>query len=549
MDEADILADRKAVVSHGRVRCCGSSLFLKNKFGIGYHLTLVLDGTCREHAISRLVTSHVPKAEKARRHGRELSFILPHNAVDNFASLFSAIEVEINNRSSKLGISSYGVSMTTLEEVFLHLERDDETDCTMDNLSKKMVRNRALSRSLSLQSKSTSYHSLQNEGNINCNEKDGGGDIQTGGLEIISETKSPITGLGFERIETNPNCLQTLFALISLRTLRLLRDLQKLYFMILLPLGFATGSLYLNRIQNIEPKIKPLVLNGSTYGMGDSFAVHNASGENIDSFLNQLWNLDVDNIDMYDGNFSMLLDMSPHMAALNINMFKDPEFNFTVIYNDTAQHSLPILINLINNALYRLLSLDDNWEPIVVRTQPFQQTSQPEAFNIGIFSTATFMGMIFVLVPVSLAVDMVYDREIKAKNQLRVNGLSFSMYFITYFIVLAGLMVLICSALLLIILLFNIPSLKDWPALSTMGVLIILYCPSSILFSTCLSYIFDKMDSAQSILPNIATFVGSLPFFLVGILDMFRIGKICIILERFKLKLRFQVVKQRLSCM
>lgn len=63
MDEADILgilienttlfsslnlvnftADRKAVVSKGSVRCCGSSLFLKNKFGIGYHLTLVLEG-------------------------------------------------------------------------------------------------------------------------------------------------------------------------------------------------------------------------------------------------------------------------------------------------------------------------------------------------------------------------------------------------------------------------------------------------------------------------------------------------------------------------
>lgn len=99
------------------------------------------------------------------------------------------------------------------------------------------------------------------------------------------------------------------------------------------------------------------------------------------------------------------------------------------------------------------------------------------------------------------------------------------MYFITYFIVLAGLMILICSALLLIILLFNIPSLRDWPALSTLGVLIILYCPSSILFSTCLSYIFDKMDSAQSILPNIATFFGCIPFFLVVILDMFRIGK------------------------
>ena len=41
MDEADILADRKAFVKKGRLVCCGSSLFLKNKFGVGYHLTWV----------------------------------------------------------------------------------------------------------------------------------------------------------------------------------------------------------------------------------------------------------------------------------------------------------------------------------------------------------------------------------------------------------------------------------------------------------------------------------------------------------------------------
>jgi ATP-binding cassette subfamily A (ABC1) protein 5 len=114
--------------------------------------------------------------------------------------------------------------------------------------------------------------------------------------------------------------------------------------------------------------------------------------------------------------------------------------------------------------------------------------------------------------------------QIKAKNQLRVNGLSFCMYFVTYFVVLAGLMILICSALLLIILLFDIPAFRGWPALVTLGVLTLLYCPSSILFSTCVSYIFDKTDSAQSILPNIATFLGYIPFFLVSILDMLRIG-------------------------
>ena len=33
--------DRKAVVSKGSLRCCGSSLFLKNRFGLGYHLKYV----------------------------------------------------------------------------------------------------------------------------------------------------------------------------------------------------------------------------------------------------------------------------------------------------------------------------------------------------------------------------------------------------------------------------------------------------------------------------------------------------------------------------
>jgi ATP-binding cassette subfamily A (ABC1) protein 5 len=115
--------------------------------------------------------------------------------------------------------------------------------------------------------------------------------------------------------------------------------------------------------------------------------------------------------------------------------------------------------------------------------------------------------------------------QIKAKNQLRVNGLSFSMYFFTYFVVLAGLMLLICTALLTLIIVFDLPSLQEPPAFCTMGVLILLYCPASILFATCISYIFDKTDSAQSILPNIVTFLGLIPFLLVMVLDMLRIGK------------------------
>lgn len=60
-----------------------------------------------------------------------------------------------------------------------------------------------------------------------------------------------------------------------------------------------------------------------------------------------------------------------------------------------------------------MLKGTDDTEPIQVISHPFQQTSQPQEFNIGIASSALLIGMDFVLVPITLAVDMVYDREVR----------------------------------------------------------------------------------------------------------------------------------------
>ena len=47
MDEADILSDRIAIMAAGRLQCCGSALFLKKLYGVGYNLTVVksIEGT------------------------------------------------------------------------------------------------------------------------------------------------------------------------------------------------------------------------------------------------------------------------------------------------------------------------------------------------------------------------------------------------------------------------------------------------------------------------------------------------------------------------
>ena len=41
MDEADVLGDRIGIMVQGQLQCIGSSLFLKNRFGVGYRITFV----------------------------------------------------------------------------------------------------------------------------------------------------------------------------------------------------------------------------------------------------------------------------------------------------------------------------------------------------------------------------------------------------------------------------------------------------------------------------------------------------------------------------
>lgn len=69
MDEADILGDRIAIISHGKLCCVGSSLFLKTHLGTGYYLTLVkrdYDLTLQSCRNSASTVSYSKKTEKVQ---------------------------------------------------------------------------------------------------------------------------------------------------------------------------------------------------------------------------------------------------------------------------------------------------------------------------------------------------------------------------------------------------------------------------------------------------------------------------------------------------
>ncbi|XP_004706220.1 phospholipid-transporting ATPase ABCA3 [Echinops telfairi] len=126
MDEADLLGDRIAIMAQGELQCCGSSLFLKQKYGAGYHMTLVKEPHCKPEAIARLVHQHVPSATLESNAGAELSFILPKESTHRFEALFTKLE----KQQKELGIASFGASVTTMEEVFLRVGK--LVDTSMD---------------------------------------------------------------------------------------------------------------------------------------------------------------------------------------------------------------------------------------------------------------------------------------------------------------------------------------------------------------------------------------------------------------------------------
>ncbi|XP_053906261.1 phospholipid-transporting ATPase ABCA7 isoform X3 [Cuculus canorus] len=165
MDEAELLGDRTAIISQGRLCCCGSPLFLKARLGTGYHLTLVKrerngmggsigtvsgtakkDGSDSKHSsntgldsergseastvdlaqLSALIQKMVPGSRLVEDIGHEVLFVLPYSGAKDGA--FGDLFHELDARIGELGISSYGISDTTLEEIFLKVAQDTKVD-------------------------------------------------------------------------------------------------------------------------------------------------------------------------------------------------------------------------------------------------------------------------------------------------------------------------------------------------------------------------------------------------------------------------------------
>ncbi|KAM9761903.1 phospholipid-transporting ATPase ABCA1 isoform 1-T1 [Menidia menidia] len=169
MDEAELLGDRIAIISKGKLCCYGSPLFLKSRLGSGYYLTVVkkeemttstpsdssictststnkLPALAKDSesslsddtglgseetnlclaALLSLVQQYIPSASLVEESKREAVINLPQSATkDSSLAVFLS---KLDERLPELGISSYGLSDSTLEEIFLRVAEETGVD-------------------------------------------------------------------------------------------------------------------------------------------------------------------------------------------------------------------------------------------------------------------------------------------------------------------------------------------------------------------------------------------------------------------------------------
>ena len=103
-------------MADGQLQCCGSSLFLKDKYGGDYNLVIVKEEShCDVASIRRIIEKIIPTAMFNQDVGTEIKYILPSSHRNKYSELFE----ELEDRNEELGIATYGVSSTTMEEIFL----------------------------------------------------------------------------------------------------------------------------------------------------------------------------------------------------------------------------------------------------------------------------------------------------------------------------------------------------------------------------------------------------------------------------------------------
>ncbi|CAF3409538.1 unnamed protein product, partial [Rotaria sp. Silwood2] len=176
LDEAELLSDRLAIISSGELKCIGTTMDLKQKYGEGYNLIVELtsisdenelrkqqqqsanstndildpvnvelnitnsntNSTTRFGYLTEFLKSYMSDIRIKEEHGDQITYIIIDDA--EHTKIFPKMFADLDENRNQYHVKSYGLSNSSLEQVFLRVadEKKRPKDYKRLSRSKKM---------------------------------------------------------------------------------------------------------------------------------------------------------------------------------------------------------------------------------------------------------------------------------------------------------------------------------------------------------------------------------------------------------------------------
>jgi ATP-binding cassette subfamily A (ABC1) protein 5 len=482
MDEADILADRKLILNHGKIRCLGTSLYLKNHFNMEYSLDIE-SPSCDK--VDTLIRKYIPESSYDKRDNEKQiknsdiemrTWKLPISSTTKFSDLFNEIEQYTGENNL---IRNYALSMPTLEELFIRLEEENP----------------------------------ESSKNINSNIKN-----DTFTINMHEELPK------LEKVKEISN-FQKILYLIQFRLKIFFHNKTFSSSALLVPvivsiLTFVIIKL-MNNIQIKEFKsieISPNMYNDSVWNI-------NTNDLNIPNFTKDLYSSIIkgkmtEYSDKELNNISKTIDKEPYyVSSISGVLNNNNNYKFNVYYNISMTHSLPATMNAISNSI--LASKNIN-ERIVTKSQPFSYANYiyltVSTIIIGIYLGAAFLSGSSIYGPL-----MVRERVNQLLQQLQLNGISRFNYWISALISDNFLFLITCFMVIIVGAIFQPSCFLNVYNLIIIIITLLFWSSCTIIYQYILSFAFGKEDTANSFMPLInllPSYVGVIIFSLINSLNV-----------------------------
>uniref|UniRef100_W5MAB7 ATP binding cassette subfamily A member 12 n=1 Tax=Lepisosteus oculatus TaxID=7918 RepID=W5MAB7_LEPOC len=274
LDEAEVLSDRIAFLERGGLKCCGSPFFLKDKLGKGYSLTLTKkaetpgsDAGFNSEEVSAFIKSHLPEAWLKEGEVGDVVYSLPPFSSQN-AEDYRSLLTSLDKNLDTLQLGCYGISDTTLEEVFLQLTGDEEEESRAWSRTKRVIDLAAESDGMPEETTSSSYTVSDKEALT--------GSASVEGLALIG---------------------QCVLAMLIKRLHHSRRNWKGLISQILLPVLFVIAAMGLGTIKSNLQDFPELRLSPALYPDGQQYAFFSNDNPSSSPLVNTMMSFPgIDNV-------------------------------------------------------------------------------------------------------------------------------------------------------------------------------------------------------------------------------------------------------------